>query len=141
MVKRKSWVWDYAKREGDRAFCDLCDSESDSEYSSVGSTTGSLIRHLQNFHSIKPPAEESIGKSVPEPEEKKYFYNHERDKPKHDAVRHHHKRFKSVFFFLQVSYTNVTYIRMHLHVLPAIENYNCIDSIYQTHYTHAYLMK
>jgi hypothetical protein len=61
MVKRKSWVWDYAKREGDRAFCDLCDSENNNEYSCVGGTTGSLIRHLQNCHGIKAP-EESIQK-------------------------------------------------------------------------------
>jgi len=40
MGKRKSWVWDYAKRDGDRAFCDLCDGESNNEYSCVGGTTG-----------------------------------------------------------------------------------------------------
>jgi hypothetical protein len=61
MVKRKSWVWDYAKREGDHTFCDLCDSENNNEYSCVGGTTGSLIRHLQNCHCIKAP-EESIRK-------------------------------------------------------------------------------
>jgi len=46
MVKRKSWVWDYAKRERDRAFCDLCDSESNNEYSCVGDTTGSDIYNI-----------------------------------------------------------------------------------------------
>ncbi|KAL5246430.1 hypothetical protein ACI65C_013838 [Semiaphis heraclei] len=63
MVKRKSWVWDFAKREGDRAFCDLCDGESNNEYSCVGGTTGSLIRHLQNFHGIAPP-DESVRKRL-----------------------------------------------------------------------------
>lgn len=56
MGKRKSWVWHYAKREGDRAFCDLCDDE-DNEYSCVGGTTGSLLRHLQRVHKIKPTGE------------------------------------------------------------------------------------
>jgi hypothetical protein len=37
MVKK----WDYAKREGDRAFCDLCDGDGNNEYSCVGGTTGS----------------------------------------------------------------------------------------------------
>lgn len=61
MVKRKSWIWDFAKREGDRAFCDLCDGENNNEYFCVGGTTRSLIRHLQNVHGIAPP-DESIRK-------------------------------------------------------------------------------
>jgi hypothetical protein len=61
MVKRKSWVWDYVKREGDRAVSDLCDGEGNNEYSCVGGTTGSLIRHLENVHGIKP-SQESIEK-------------------------------------------------------------------------------
>jgi hypothetical protein len=56
-VKRKILVWDYAKHEGDRAFCDLCDNE----YSCVGGITGSLIRHLESVYGIKPP-QESIEK-------------------------------------------------------------------------------
>lgn len=60
MVKRKSRVWDFAKREGDLAFCNLCDGESNNEYSCVGGTTGSLIRHL-HVHGIAPP-DESVRK-------------------------------------------------------------------------------
>jgi len=56
MGKRKSWVWDYAKREKDRAYCDLCDDDQN-EFSCVGGTTGSLIRHLQNVHQINLPKE------------------------------------------------------------------------------------
>lgn len=41
MDKRKSWVWDYAKREKDRAYCDLCDDDQN-EFSCVGGTTGPL---------------------------------------------------------------------------------------------------
>lgn len=43
------------------AFCDLCDGENNNEYSCVGGTTGSLIRHLQNVHGIAPP-DESVRK-------------------------------------------------------------------------------
>ncbi|KAL5237406.1 hypothetical protein ACI65C_004816 [Semiaphis heraclei] len=45
MDKRKSWLWDYAKREKDHAY--LCDDDQN-KFSCVGGTTGSLIRHLQN---------------------------------------------------------------------------------------------
>jgi hypothetical protein len=57
MVKR----WDYDKREGDRAFCELCDGDGNNEYTCVGVTTGSLIRHLESVHGVKPP-QESIKK-------------------------------------------------------------------------------
>jgi hypothetical protein len=61
MVKRKNWVWDYAKREGDCTFCNLCDSDGNNEYSCIGGTISSLIRHLKSVYGIKTP-QESIEK-------------------------------------------------------------------------------
>lgn len=55
MGKKRSWVWDYAKRRGDKAFCELCDEEENNEYSCIGGTTGSLIRHLNIKHNINQP--------------------------------------------------------------------------------------
>ena len=52
MGKKRSWVWQYAKRKGNTAFCELCDEGENNEYSCVGGTTGSLIRHLKIKHSI-----------------------------------------------------------------------------------------
>ena len=47
MSKVKSWVWNYAKRVGDKAYCDLCEENSNNEFSCVGGTTGSVLRHLK----------------------------------------------------------------------------------------------
>jgi len=55
MGKKKSWVWDYAKRKGDKAYCELCDDDEKNEYSCVGGTTGSLIRHLKIMHKVNQP--------------------------------------------------------------------------------------
>jgi len=52
MSKVKSWVWNYAKRVGDKAYCDLCEENSNNEFSCVGGTTGSVLRHLKNIHNI-----------------------------------------------------------------------------------------
>jgi len=52
MSKFKSWVWNYAKRIGDKAYCDLCEENSNNEFSCVGGTTGSVLRHLKNIHNI-----------------------------------------------------------------------------------------
>ncbi|KAL5233439.1 hypothetical protein ACI65C_000849 [Semiaphis heraclei] len=52
MDKVKSWVWNYAKRVGDKAYCDLCEENSNNEFSCVGGTTGSVLRHLKNIHNI-----------------------------------------------------------------------------------------
>ncbi|XP_060859967.1 E3 SUMO-protein ligase ZBED1-like [Metopolophium dirhodum] len=53
--KCKSWVWLYAKRHGDKAYCDLCTENENNEFCCIGGTTGSLGRHLKTIHSIKPP--------------------------------------------------------------------------------------
>ncbi|KAL5237601.1 hypothetical protein ACI65C_005012 [Semiaphis heraclei] len=52
MSKVKSWVSNYAKRVGDKAYCDLCEENSNNEFSCVGGTTGSVLRHLKNVHNI-----------------------------------------------------------------------------------------
>lgn len=49
---RKSWVWQYAYRKGDKAYCELCDEKEDNEFACSGGTTGSLGRHLKLTHSI-----------------------------------------------------------------------------------------
>jgi hypothetical protein len=50
--KRKSWAWNYTKRKGGRAYCNLCD-DNQNKYSCVSGTTGSIIRYLQNVHQMK----------------------------------------------------------------------------------------
>lgn len=55
MGKKRSWVWEYAKRKGDKAYCELCDEDENNEYSCVGGTTGYLIRHLKIMHKIYQP--------------------------------------------------------------------------------------
>lgn len=59
MFKVKNWVWNYAKRVGDKVYCDLCDENSNNEFSCVGETTGSVLRvplivghHCHNNHII-----------------------------------------------------------------------------------------
>lgn len=51
-MKSKSWVWKYGHREGDKAYCDLCNDETNNEFSCRGGTTGSLSRHLQGIHGL-----------------------------------------------------------------------------------------
>lgn len=55
MGKKRSWVWEYAKRKGDKAYCQLCDEDKNNEYSCVGGTTGSIIRHLKIMHKVYQP--------------------------------------------------------------------------------------
>ena len=57
MPKRKSWVWQHAHRDGDKAFCDMCDEGENNVFSCVGGTTGSLSRHLTSIHNLRPPTE------------------------------------------------------------------------------------
>jgi len=52
--KYKSWVWLYAKRQGDKAYCDLCTENENNEFCCIGGSTGSLGRHLKTIHGIKP---------------------------------------------------------------------------------------
>ena len=54
MSQRKSWVWQYAKRDGDKAFCMMCDEEYNNEFSCAGGTTGAISRHLEIIHNLKP---------------------------------------------------------------------------------------
>ncbi|CAI6358111.1 unnamed protein product [Macrosiphum euphorbiae] len=48
----KSWVWQYGKRQGDKAFCDLCDDNSNKVFCCAGGSTGSFGRHLKLIHNI-----------------------------------------------------------------------------------------
>ncbi|CAI6358847.1 unnamed protein product [Macrosiphum euphorbiae] len=48
----KSWVWQDGKRQGDKAFCDLCEDNSDKVFSCAGGSTGSFGRHLKLIHNI-----------------------------------------------------------------------------------------
>lgn len=48
----KSWVWKYAQREGDKAYCNLCMDEVNNEFSCRGGSTGSLMRHLLGVHGV-----------------------------------------------------------------------------------------
>lgn len=48
----KSWVWQYGKRQGDRAFWNLCDDNSYKEFSCAGGSTGSFGRHLKVIHNV-----------------------------------------------------------------------------------------
>lgn len=52
MKLRKSWVWQYATRKGDKAYCELCHDTDDNEFSCTGGTTGSLGRHLMTIHGV-----------------------------------------------------------------------------------------
>lgn len=54
MFKLKSWVWQYAKRIGDKGYCNMCDEDDVNEFSCPGGTTGSLGRHLKLVHNLKP---------------------------------------------------------------------------------------
>ncbi|XP_025201856.1 zinc finger BED domain-containing protein 1-like [Melanaphis sacchari] len=48
----KSWVWQYAKRIENKAYCNLCDEDDNNEFSCPGGTTGSLGRHLTTIHGL-----------------------------------------------------------------------------------------
>lgn len=50
--RSKSWVWQYGKRQGDKAFCDLCDDNSNKVFCCAGGSTGSFGRHLKLIHNI-----------------------------------------------------------------------------------------
>lgn len=54
MNSRRSWVWQYANRRGNKAYCSLCSEDENNEFCCNGSTTGSLGRHLMTIHNIKP---------------------------------------------------------------------------------------
>jgi len=51
-MRGKSWVWKYAKRIENKAYCNLCDEDDNNEFSCPGSTTGSLGRHLTTIHGL-----------------------------------------------------------------------------------------
>lgn len=48
----KSWVWQYGKRQGNKAFCDLCDDNSNKVFCCAGGSTGAFGRHLKLIHNI-----------------------------------------------------------------------------------------
>lgn len=49
---KKSWVWQYAERRGDKAYCNLCQVYEKNELSCRGGTTGALGRHLKHMHNV-----------------------------------------------------------------------------------------
>lgn len=50
--KLRSWVWQYADREGEVAYCKLCDENQNNSFSCPGGSTGSIGRHLMSIHSM-----------------------------------------------------------------------------------------
>jgi len=53
--KKSSWVWQYAKKKGNVAYCLLCDENENNEFLFAmedGGTTGSIGRHLMAIHSM-----------------------------------------------------------------------------------------
>jgi len=53
MPKRgRSWVWQYARRIEDKAYCNLCDQDECNEFACPGGTSGSLGRHLSGMHGL-----------------------------------------------------------------------------------------
>jgi len=48
-------VWLYAKRQGNKVYCDLCIKNLNNEFCCIGGTTGSLGKHLKTIHNIKSP--------------------------------------------------------------------------------------
>lgn len=59
MSKSKSWVWQYAKRVGDKGYCNMCDEDNLNEFACAGGSTGSLGRHLKFIHNIWPTNSQS----------------------------------------------------------------------------------
>jgi len=55
MGKIRSRIWQYAKRNGDKAYCKICNKDENNEYSCVGGITRSLIRHLKIMHKVYQP--------------------------------------------------------------------------------------
>lgn len=53
---KRSWVWQYATRIGDTAFCTLCNDRVNNEFSCRGGTTGSIGKHLKVVHLKSPVA-------------------------------------------------------------------------------------
>jgi len=49
---RKSWVWQYANRVENKAYCSLCSENKNNEFCCNGGSTGSLGRHLATIHNI-----------------------------------------------------------------------------------------
>jgi hypothetical protein len=51
MGKKRSW--EYAKRMGDKAICELCYKDENNKYRCVDGITGCLIKQLKIKHNIK----------------------------------------------------------------------------------------
>lgn len=47
MSKSKSWVWQYAKRVGDKAYGDMCDRDDLNEFACAVGSIEWLSRHLK----------------------------------------------------------------------------------------------
>jgi len=45
----KSWVWQYAKKMDNKAYCNICSDDVYNELSCVGGSTGAISNHLQKF--------------------------------------------------------------------------------------------
>ena len=53
--KLKSWVWQYAVRQGNKALCTLCEENKRKLFSTPTGTTSSIGNHLKNVHGLIPP--------------------------------------------------------------------------------------
>lgn len=58
----KSWVWQYANRVENKAYCNLCSENENNEFCCNGGSTGSLGRHLATIHNIRPISNNSKSK-------------------------------------------------------------------------------
>jgi len=59
---RKSWVWRYANRIGNKAYCSLCSENENNEFCCNGGSTESLGRHLAIINRTQPISNNSKSK-------------------------------------------------------------------------------
>lgn len=59
---RRCWVWQYANRVENKAYCNLCSENENNEFCCNGGSTGSLGRHLATIHNIQPLSNNSKSK-------------------------------------------------------------------------------
>ncbi|KMQ91592.1 zinc finger bed domain-containing protein 1-like protein [Lasius niger] len=50
----KSWVWQYAKKRDNKAYCNICSDDVNNELSCLGGSTGAIGNYLQKIHGLHP---------------------------------------------------------------------------------------
>lgn len=50
----KSWVWQYAEKRDNKAYCNMCSDDINTELSCHGGSTGAIGNHLQMIHDLHP---------------------------------------------------------------------------------------